>query len=74
MLLSERRSKLITNIHKDESGLKASLTPRSSRVSPIFKTALNNYRPIHVIPAVAKIVFENIFYDQQYNYVDVNDL
>ena len=48
-----------------------------AKVTPIFtagsKTALNNYRPISVIPAVAKI-FEKIIYDQLYNYLNVNDL
>ena len=48
-----------------------------AKVTPIFKTGsktdLNNYRPISVIPAVAKI-FEKIIYDQLYNYLNVNDL
>ena len=48
-----------------------------AKVTPIFKavskTDLNNYRPISVIPAVAKI-FEKIIYDQLYNYLNVNDL
>ena len=48
-----------------------------AKVTPIFKngskTDLNNYRPISVIPAVAKI-FEKIIYDQLYNYLSVNDL
>ena len=48
-----------------------------AKVTPIFKTGsktdLNNYRPISVIPAVAKI-FEKIVYDQLYNYLNVNDL
>ena len=47
-----------------------------AKVTPIFKagskTDLNNYRPISVIPAVAKI-FEKIIYDQLYNYLNVND-
>ena len=42
-----------------------------AKVTPIFKNGskcdLNNYRPISVIPAVAKI-FEKIIYDQLYNY------
>ena len=46
-----------------------------AKVTPIFKngskTALNNYRPISVIPAVAKI-FEKIIYDQLYNYLIIN--
>ena len=48
-----------------------------AKVTPIFKngskTDLNNYRPISVIPAVAKI-FEKIIYDQLHNYLNVNDL
>ena len=48
-----------------------------AKVTPIFKNGsksdLNNYRPISVIPAVAKI-FEKIIYDQLYNYLNVNDL
>ena len=48
-----------------------------AKVTPIFKngskTDLNNYRPISVIPAVAKI-FEKIIYDQLCNYLNVNDL
>ena len=43
-----------------------------AKVTPIFKNGsksdLNNYRPISVIPAVAKI------FDQLYNYLNVNDL
>ena len=50
---------------------------RLAKVTPTFKngskTDLNNYRPISVIPAVAKI-FEKIIYDQLYNYLNVNDL
>ena len=34
---------------------------------------LNNYRPISVIPAVAKI-FEKIIYDQLYQYLNENGL
>ena len=48
-----------------------------AKVTPIFKNGsksdLNNYRPISVIPAVAKI-FEKIIYNQLYNYLNVNDL
>ena len=48
-----------------------------AKVTPIFKNRsksdLNNYRPISVIPAVAKI-FEKIIYDQLYNYLNGNDL
>ena len=48
-----------------------------AKVTPIFKNGsksdLNNYRPISVIPAVAKI-FGKIIYDQLYNYLNVNDL
>ena len=48
-----------------------------AKVSPIFKNGsksdLNNYRPISVIPAVAKI-FEKVVYDQLYHYLNENDL
>jgi len=56
-----------------------------AKVSPIFKNGsrpdlnngsksdLNNYRPISVIPTVAKI-FEKIIYDQLYQYLNENDL
>ena len=44
-----------------------------AKVSPIFKNGsksdLNNYRPISVIPTVAKI-FEKIIYDQLYQYLN----
>ena len=46
-------------------------------MSPIFnngsKSDLNNYRPISLIPTVAKI-FEKIVYDQLYQYLDENGL
>ena len=48
-----------------------------ARVTPIFKKGkMNNpcnYRPISVIPTVAKI-FEKIVYDQLYNYLNENNL
>ena len=49
-----------------------------AKVTPILKNGsksdlINNYRPISVIPTVAKI-FEKIIYDQLYNYLNVNDL
>ena len=48
-----------------------------SKVIPLFKhgerSDLNNYRPISVIPVVAK-VFERIIYDQLYNYFHENNL
>ena len=47
-----------------------------AKVTPIFKTGSKTdliYRPISVIPAVAKI-FEKIIYDQLYNYLNVNHL
>ena len=47
------------------------------KVSPIFengsKSDLNNYRPISVIPTVAKI-FDKIIYDQLYQYLNENGL
>ena len=48
-----------------------------ARVSPIFKkgdkTDMNNYRPISVISAVAKI-FEKAIYDQLQEYLNENSL
>ena len=48
-----------------------------AKVSPIFKNGfksdLNNYRPISVIPTVAKI-FEKTIYDQLYQYLNENAL
>ena len=45
--------------------------------NPLFKQGerldLNNYRPISVIPVVAK-VFERIIYDQLYDYLTENNL
>ena len=50
---------------------------KMAKVSPIFKNGsksdLNNYRPISVIPTVAKI-FEKIIYDQLYQYLNENGL
>ena len=44
-------------------------------MSPIFKNGsksdLNNYRPIYIVPAVAKS-FEKIVYDQLYHYLNEN--
>ncbi|RUA05525.1 MAG: hypothetical protein DSY43_04445 [Gammaproteobacteria bacterium] len=48
-----------------------------ARVTPIFKKGsksdLNNYRPISVLPVVAKI-FEKVIYDQLYTYLNSNNL
>ena len=50
---------------------------KASRVSPIFKSGTktdpSNYRPISVIPVVAKI-FEKIIFDQLYEYLNTNKL
>ena len=47
---------------------------KTARVSPIFKKGKkndpNNYRPISVIPAVAKI-FEKVIFEQLYNYFNI---
>ena len=44
-------------------------------MSPIFKNGsksdLNNYRPIYIVPAVAKS-FEKIVYNQLYHYLNEN--
>ena len=46
---------------------------KASRVSPVYKNGStnnpSNYRPISVIPTVAKI-FEKIVYDQLYEYLN----
>ena len=48
-----------------------------ARVTPLFKQGnrddVNNYRPISVIPIVAK-VFERIVYDQLYAYLEEHDI
>ena len=48
-----------------------------AKASPIFKNCsksdLNNYRPLSVIPTVAKILEKNI-YDQLYQYLNENGL
>jgi hypothetical protein len=50
---------------------------KCSKVIPLFKMGerrdLNNYRPISIIPVVAK-VFERIIYDQVYVYLMDNNL
>ena len=48
-----------------------------SKVIPLFKQGersdLNNYRPISIVPVLAK-VFERIIYDQLYNFLTDNNL
>ena len=48
-----------------------------SKVIPLFKQGersdLKNYRPISIVPVVAK-VFERIIYDQLYSYLTENNL
>ena len=50
---------------------------KTARVTPIFKKGkkndLNNYRPISVIPTVAKIL-EKIVYEQLFSYFNDNNL
>ena len=50
---------------------------KMARVAPIFKSDdredLNNYRPISVLPTVAR-VFERLIYEQLYNYFAENKL
>ena len=50
----------------------------SARVTPLYKNAgkrndMTNYRPISIVPVVAK-VFERIIYDQLYEYLNDNKL
>lgn len=50
---------------------------QKAKVSAIFKSGdhedLNNYRPISVIPTIAR-VFERLIYNQIYEYLTTNDL
>ena len=50
---------------------------KCARVTPLFKQGersdLNNYRPISVIPVIAK-VFERIVYDQLYRFLTKEDV
>ena len=50
---------------------------KCAKVIPLFKEGnhsdLNNYRPISIVPIVAK-VFERIIYDQVYGYLTENNL
>ena len=50
----------------------------NARITPLFKkegsrSDPSNYRPISIIPVVAKI-FERIIYDQLYHYLNENNL
>jgi len=61
---------LLTGIFHDEW--------KSARVTPLYKNSLKrndptNYRPISVIPVVAK-VFERVVYDQVYHYLTENGI
>ena len=62
------------------AGIDASVFPsdfKMARVAPIFKSDdrddLNNYRPISVLPTVAR-VFERLIYEQLYKYFAENKL
>ena len=51
---------------------------KNARITPLFKKSgsrsdSSNYRPISIIPVVAK-VFERIIYDQLYHYLNENNL
>ena len=51
---------------------------KSARITPLFmktgsRSDSSNYRPMLIIPAVAK-VFEKIIYDHLYHYLNENDL
>ena len=50
---------------------------KNAKVFPLFKkdnkTHPNNYRPIFILPAIAK-VFERIIYNQLYDYLSYNDI
>ena len=66
--------------HIFQKSIKTSVFPdewKIARVAPVFKsggkTDLNNYRPISVVPTIAKI-FEKIIHDQLYAYFSDNNL
>ena len=62
------------------TSIKSNLFPdkwKIARVTPIFKEAdrgcKENYRPISVLPVVARL-FEKLIFDQLYNYLSINNL
>ncbi len=66
--------------HIINEAIRTSMVPRdwkTARVSPLYKDGkkdeISNYRPISVLPVMAKL-FERILHDQLYQYFDVNGL
>ena len=71
----------ISLTHLFNQSIKTGILPdewKSARVTPLYKNAgkrndMTNYRPISIVPVVAK-VFERIIYDQLYEYLNDNKL